>query len=78
MASRLACSIYSKNTIDGTQGKVTIGKGACIGTHCTVMPGVTIGEGAMVGAHSLVLKDVPADAVVFGAPAKFQYMLPKE
>ena len=33
-------------------------------------PGVTIGEGAIVGAMSLVKEDVPADAIVYGQPAK--------
>lgn len=36
----------------------------------TVLPGVTIGRGAVVGAHSVVTKDVPAGAIVAGAPAK--------
>lgn len=36
----------------------------------TLLPGVTIGRGAVVGAHSVVTKDVPAGAVVAGAPAR--------
>ena len=64
------CSIYSLSTIDGKKGKVTIGKGASIGTHSTVMPGVTIGEGAIVGAHSLVLTDIPPNCLAYGVPAK--------
>ncbi len=64
------CAIYSVSTIDGKVGKVTIGKGAKIGTHSSVMPGVSIGEGAVVGAHSFVNKDVPAGAVYAGVPAR--------
>jgi acetyltransferase-like isoleucine patch superfamily enzyme len=64
------CVIYSASTIDGTHGKVTIGKGAKIGTHSSIMPGVTIGEGAIVGAHSFVKNDVPSRAVAVGVPAK--------
>lgn len=64
------CSLYSVSTIDGKKGSVTIGKGARIGTHSTVMPGVTIGEGALVAAYSFVNKDVPANAVVAGVPAR--------
>ena len=36
----------------------------------TILPGVTIGRGAVVGAHSVVTKDVPAGAIVTGAPAR--------
>lgn len=64
------CSIYSFNTIEGKQGKVTIKKGACIGTHSSVMQGVTIGEGAIIGAHSFVTKDVPAHSLAVGVPAQ--------
>ena len=68
------CTIYSLSSISTTDkpvcGKVTIKKGACIGSHSTVMPGVTIGEGAIVGAHSLVTEDIPPDCVAFGVPAK--------
>lgn len=45
-------------------------KGAMIGTGSTIMCGVTIGERAVVGAGSVVTKDVPADAVVAGNPAR--------
>ncbi len=64
------CSIYSVSTIDDKRGPVLIKKGARIGTHSTIMPGVTIGEGAIVGAHSFVNKDVPDKALVYGCPAE--------
>lgn len=64
------CSIYSVNTIDETEGKVIIGKGAKIGSHTTILPGVEIGEKAVIGAHSLVKKDVPAKKIYVGVPAK--------
>ena len=63
------CSIYSLNTEDNTAGKVTIGKGAMIGTHSTIMPGVTVGAGAVIGAYSFVKKDIPAGALAYGVPA---------
>lgn len=63
------CSIYSKNTIDGTEGQVTIKSRAKIGAHSTIMPGVTIGEEATIGAHSLVKSDVPSGKTVCGVPA---------
>lgn len=64
------CSIYSHSTIDGKQGEVKIGKKACIGSHSVVMPGVTIGENSIIGAFSFVNKDIPANVVALGQPAK--------
>lgn len=64
------CSIYSVSTIDEKTGPVRLMKGARIGTHSTVMPGVTIGENAVVGAHSFVNCDIPANSVAYGVPAK--------
>lgn len=63
------CSIYSVSTIDQKQGKVTVEKGACIGSHSTVMPGVTIGKGAIVGAHSFVTENIPSGSIAYGVPA---------
>jgi len=45
-------------------------KGASIGANATIVCGVTIGENALVGAGAVVTKDVPANAIVAGAPAK--------
>ena len=66
------CSVYSHSTIDGKEGVVKIGKGACIGSHSTIMPGVSIGAGALIGAHSFVNRDVPAGATAFGVPVRFR------
>ena len=43
-------------------------KGATIGANATIVCGVTIGEYAMIGAGAVVTRDVPAHAVVVGAP----------
>jgi acetyltransferase-like isoleucine patch superfamily enzyme len=64
------CSIYSISTIDEKKGVVHIGKGACLGSHSVVMPGVTIGENATIGAFSFVNKDIPANCVAYGIPIK--------
>lgn len=45
-------------------------KGASIGSNATVVCGVTIGENALIGAGSVVTKDVPANSIVVGNPAK--------
>ncbi|EKT63109.1 acyltransferase [Providencia alcalifaciens] len=47
-----------------------IQKGASIGANATILPGIVIGENAMVGAGSVVTKNVPANALVVGNPAK--------
>ena len=44
---------------------------ASIGTSATILCGVTIGENAVIGAGSVVTKDVPANTIVAGNPAKF-------
>jgi UDP-2-acetamido-3-amino-2,3-dideoxy-glucuronate N-acetyltransferase len=45
-------------------------RGASIGSGAVIMCGVTIGERAMVGAGAVVTRDVPADAIVAGVPAR--------
>jgi len=45
-------------------------KGASIGSGATILANVTIGESAMVGAGSVVTRDVPAQTVVAGNPAR--------
>jgi acetyltransferase-like isoleucine patch superfamily enzyme len=47
-----------------------IKKGASIGSNATILCGITIGAGAIIGAGSVVTKDVPANTVVAGNPAK--------
>jgi UDP-2-acetamido-3-amino-2,3-dideoxy-glucuronate N-acetyltransferase len=49
---------------------VVICKGASIGAGATILGGVTIGEHAMVGAGSVVTRDVPANTLVYGNPAR--------
>jgi acetyltransferase-like isoleucine patch superfamily enzyme len=45
-------------------------KGASIGSGATILGNVTIGENAFVGAGSVVTKDVPANTIVAGNPAR--------
>ena len=49
---------------------VKIGKRVWIGANATVLPGVTIGDTAIVGAGAVVTKDVAANTIVGGVPAK--------
>jgi len=50
--------------------KTLVKKGASIGSGCTILANLTIGENAIVGAGSVVTKDVPANSIVAGNPAR--------
>jgi acetyltransferase-like isoleucine patch superfamily enzyme len=55
--------------------RTVVKKGASIGSGSTILSNVVIGENAIVGAGSVVTKDVPANAIVAGNPAKlFRYI----
>lgn len=45
-------------------------RGASIGSGATILARITIGENALVGAGSVVTRDVPANAIVAGNPAR--------
>ena len=49
---------------------VRIGKNCWLGANVTVLPGVTIGDNTVIGAGSVVTKDLPANVVAVGVPAK--------
>ena len=55
---------------DWTVERTLVKRGASIGSGATILARVTVGENAIVGAGSVVTKDVPANAVVAGNPAK--------
>ena len=50
-------------------------RGASIGSGATLLCGVTVGQRAIIGAGSVVTRNVPADAVVAGNPARILRML---
>ena len=49
---------------------ITIGKNVWLGSNVTVLPGVKIGDNSVIGAGSVVTKDVPANVIVGGNPAR--------
>lgn len=50
--------------------RTTIKKGASIGANSTIVAGHTIGEYAFIGAGSVVTKNIPANTVWYGNPAR--------
>lgn len=59
-----------KGTDDWSISKTTIKRGASIGAHSVILPGITIGEWALVGSGAVVTKDIPNYGLVVGNPAK--------
>jgi acetyltransferase-like isoleucine patch superfamily enzyme len=53
---------------------VTIGNDVWTGHNVNILPGVSVGDGVVIGAGSVVTKDVPAYAIVAGAPAQVRRM----
>lgn len=66
-------SIHDFVTINpGSQiaGNVTIGRATQIGMGAIILDGISIGENSIIGAGSLVTKDIPANVMAYGSPAK--------
>ncbi len=53
-----------------TPAPIELERNVWIGSNATILPGVTIGENAVVAAGAVVTRDVPANTVVGGVPAK--------
>lgn len=62
----------TQSEADWTLENTLVKRRASIGSNATILCGVTIGENAIVGAGSVVTRDVPANAVVAGNPARFK------
>lgn len=59
-----------QNDEDWSLVETFVKKGASIGSGSTILGGITIGENAIIGAGATVTKDVPANTIVAGNPAK--------
>ncbi len=62
-------SAFPRNTGDDYAATL-VRRGASMGANSTILAGITIGECALVGAGAVVTRDVPAQAIVVGTPAR--------
>lgn len=62
--------IYDRGSRPRDVHPVRIHDNVWLGDHATVLKGVTIGENSIVAAGAVVVKDVPANVIVAGNPAK--------
>jgi len=53
-----------------SKGPIIIKKNVWIGDSVCILSGVIVGENAIIGANSVVTKDIPANSVVAGVPAR--------
>lgn len=66
------CEVYQNVTIggNGDGGVPQIGNNVSIYAGAVVLGGISIGDNVKIGANAVVLKDIPANAVAVGVPAK--------
>ena len=68
---KIVTHFMNPNTGSYDRGTIHIHKGAYLGMNTLVVKPVTIGENAIIGAGSIVTKDIPANEVWAGNPARF-------
>jgi len=61
---------FTAPSLDLQTAPIVIGADAFVGVRAIVLPGVSIGPRAVVGAGAVVAKDVPANSIVAGNPAR--------
>jgi UDP-2-acetamido-3-amino-2,3-dideoxy-glucuronate N-acetyltransferase len=69
---------YRRKNLKFNREAPRILRAARIGGGAVLLPGITIGENAFIGAGSVVTKDVPAEAVVYGNPARITGRVPED
>ena len=73
---QIYCACHSTNPVERKTRRqewakpVTIGNDVWIGGNVTILPGVTIGDNCTIGAGSVVTRDIPANSIAAGNPAK--------
>lgn len=71
LTHHLASKTFKKDGAWWTYGQVRICKDAFIGARTIICNAVTIGENSIIGAGSVVTKDIPANEIWAGNPARF-------
>lgn len=62
--------VYMPGSRKSYRSVINIGDNVFVGTGAIILPGVTIGSNVIIGAGSIVTKDIPANSVFAGNPAK--------
>ena len=72
IANNVVMVDHDHDTVNGgfVSAPIKIGDNVWIGANSVILKGVTIGNNAIIAAGSIVTKDVPANAIVGGCPAK--------
>ncbi len=69
-AVSFGAAILTHDFVRNRHVKTVIGEGCRSGARSCVLAGVTIGDSCVVAAGSVVMRDVPANSLVFGNPAR--------
>lgn len=62
---------------DDRRSGVTVGDNVWVGANCTLLPGITIGDNSLIAAGSVVTRDVPANEIWGGVPARLIKPVPE-
>ena len=71
LALIVSFSPWSSSSIYMTSPVASSGRNVWVGSNATILQGVTIGDNAVIGAGAVVTKDVEANTIVGGVPARF-------
>ena len=63
-------TIYDRTKRSDRVTPVKVGDNVWLGDHATILKGVTVGDNSVIAARSVVTRDVPANVIVAGNPAK--------
>lgn len=62
--------ISAEDRVHTYPAPIVLGKNVWVGSNSTILQGVTVGDNAIIAAGAVVTKDVPANTIVGGVPAK--------